>query len=214
MIKEFRFPKVKVCGLSSLDDVAAVAESGADAAGFVQQPESPRAVSAYYVNRMVGNLPDCVLPVGVFVDQDPKTVLRWCRQGGSRAAQLCGSERPADWKGFALPLLRRVAVAEGAEAEVEAWRQVAAGFVLDHPDAPGGTGRPVDLELAARLCELAPCLLAGGLDEHNVAEAVTSVRPHGVDASSRLEVRPGIKDPARIRAFVEAAREALEGIHA
>jgi phosphoribosylanthranilate isomerase len=89
---------------------------------------------------------------------------------------------------------------------IESWRGIAAGFVLDHPSSAGGSGREIDLAIAAELARLAPCLLAGGLDERNVAERVRAVRPAGVDASSRLESAPGHKDPARVTAFIRAAR--------
>ena len=103
-----------------------------------------------------------------------------------------------------------MAAAENAEAEIAAWQGIAAAFVLDHPSAPGGTGLGVDAARAAILARLAPCLLAGGLDEINVRARVHAVAPAGVDASSRLEISPGIKDPARVAAFVRAAVETLQ----
>jgi phosphoribosylanthranilate isomerase len=106
-------------------------------------------------------------------------------------------------------VLRRIGVTETAERELDAWREVASGFVLDHPSAAGGTGLGVDLARAARLASLAPCLLAGGLDAGNVAERIAAVLPFGVDASSRLELAPGRKDHARVAAFVQRAHNAL-----
>jgi phosphoribosylanthranilate isomerase len=123
--------------------------------------------------------------------------------------QLCGSERASDWAGFVALVLRRVAVDAGAQAEIAAWKGIAHGFVLVHPSSAGGSGRAVDAALAAELARNAPCLLAGGLAADNVADRVQAVRPHGVDASSRLESAPGTKDPARVRSFVDAARTAL-----
>jgi phosphoribosylanthranilate isomerase len=133
---------------------------------------------------------------------------------GVRAVQLCGDELARDWTSFPLPILRRIAVRPGAERELDSWLGIAAGFVLDHPAGPGGTGRAVELELAAQLASRAPCLLAGGLDASNVAGLVERVRPAGVDASSRLESAPGVKDPARVADFVRAARAALAEVPA
>jgi tryptophan synthase beta chain len=123
--------------------------------------------------------------------------------------QLCGSEAPEPWQGFRVPILRRVPASEGAEEVIESWRGIAAGFVLDHPSTPGGSGREIDAAVASRLARLAPCLLAGGLDADNVAGLAGIVRPAGVDASSRLESEPGRKDPERVAAFIRAARSAF-----
>ena len=214
MAEPLRLPRVKVCGLRRRDDVQAVVAAGGEAIGLVAHPSSPRHLDAVSAAGLVAALPDGVLPVLVTVEGSPEEVEREARAFGARAVQLCGRQEPRDWGAFPLPLLRRIGVAGGAERELERWRDVAAGFVLDHPQAPGGTGRAVDLELAARLAASAPCLLAGGLDAHSVGAAIERVRPAGVDASSRLESSPGVKDPARIVAFVRAALTALEGVHA
>ena len=138
----------------------------------------------------------------------------WLRASGASCAQLCGDEDPQAFCELDAPILRRLAVDASAFAELDRWRDVAQGFVLDHPAAAGGTGRAVELELAAELAAQAPCLLAGGLDPDNVAERVRRVRPAGVDASSRLERTPGEKDPERVARFVEAAATALQEVHA
>jgi phosphoribosylanthranilate isomerase len=209
MVEPFRLPRIKVCGIASLADVAGVLTE-IDAVGLVAWDRSPRFLDASRAARVVAGLPASVLPVAVMVDKTPREAERWAREVGARAVQLCGGEAPEPWQDFALPILRRVPVVPGAEAVIEAWRGIAAGFVLDDPEEPGGTGRTVDLVLAARLASIAPCLLAGGLDAKNVAARVAFVRPAGVDASSRLESRPGRKDPARVEAFVRAARAALD----
>jgi len=207
-------PRIKVCGLTDAEAARAAAAAGADAIGLVHFAPSPRSLTADEAARLVAGLPEGVLPVAVLVDATPETALAFAQEAGARAVQLCGTERAADWRGFPLAVLRRVAVAEGAAGELAAWRGVALGFVLDHPAGPGGSGRAVDLELAARLAAQAPCLLAGGLDEHNVSARVHAVRPAGVDASSRLELAPGRKDAERVRAFVAAAHAALVEVEA
>ena len=197
---EFRLPRVKVCGIR---DPADLGESP-DAAGLVLWPGSPRYLDPKAAAALARKLPKGVLRVAVVVDAAPRDVPKW-----ADLVQLCGDEAPEPWQGFRVPVLRRVPAAEGAQEVIESWRGIAAGFVLDHPASPGGSGREIDLEMASRLARLAPCLLAGGLDAGNVAGRIDAVRPAGVDASSRLESEPGRKDPARVAAFVRAARTAL-----
>jgi len=215
MVEPFVLPRIKVCGLRTFADVASVLGSAPillDAVGIVEHPPSPRAVSADVARELTDALPDGVLPVAVFVDRSPDEVLRWAQASGARCVQLCGIEDPQAFRDLGRPILRRLAVDSKAERELDRWRDVAAGYVLDHPAAVGGTGRAVDLDLAAKLARLAPCLLAGGLDSTNVAERVHRVHPSGVDASSRLEATPGVKDPERVTRFVDAAAAALEDI--
>jgi phosphoribosylanthranilate isomerase len=199
------FPRVKVCGITVFEDVEPAFAHGLDAVGFVRWPGSPRCLSDAAARELADALPPGVLRVEVLVDATPEQVSPW-----ASAVQLCGGEAPERWFDFRLPILRRIPVEPGAEIVIESWSGVAAGFVLDHPSGPGGTGAAVDLELARALARRAPCLLAGGLDETNVAARVRAVRPGGVDASSRLESKPGRKIGARVAAFVRAARAALE----
>jgi phosphoribosylanthranilate isomerase len=221
-VAEFLLPRVKVCGVRRFADIevalgleardasGAPNSSGApDAIGLVAWRESPRFVDARVASEIVRRLPASILPVAVMVDVSPRAASEWSTAAGCRAVQLCGAEEPSEWRGFPSPILRRVAVDRGARVELAAWRGIAAGFVLDHPSAHGGTGIGVDLDLAAELSSAAPCLLAGGLDAENVAERIARVRPWGVDASSRLETAPGVKDPERVAAFVCRARSAL-----
>lgn len=202
-------PRVKVCGLRGFEDLPAPFPDALDAVGFVGWSRSPRHVTASQAARVVARLPQRVLPIAVMVDPFPADAERFLRESGCRAVQLCGYETPEEWIGFPHPILRRVAVDEDAREEIDAWADLALGFVLDHPSAPGGTGATVDVALAAELAARAPCLLAGGLSAQNVADLVRAIRPHGVDASSRLERADRRKDPELVRAFVEAAARAL-----
>lgn len=202
-------PRIKVCGLTRQEDVRAAVSAGADALGFVRYTPSARDVDPDDVRRLLAGVPPGVATVAVLVDTTPEEARAHLAATGLGWIQLCGDERAQDWAGFEAPLLRRLGVEPGAERELERWRDVAAGFVLDHPSGPGGTGRTVDQGLAARLAALAPCLLAGGLTAGNVAERIRAVRPHGVDASSGLEEAPGVKDAARVADYVEGARSAL-----
>jgi len=210
----FRMPRVKVCGVRTPDVALAVARAGGDAIGLVEHRPSLRHLEPREAAALIEALPAGLSSILVVVDATPESLERSARAAGVNAVQLCGDERARDWTSFPLPILRRIAVQRGAERELEDWVGVAAGFVLDHPASAGGTGRSVDLELATQLAARAHCLLAGGLDGSNVAACVERVRPVGVDASSRLESAPGVKDLERVDAFVRAARAALAEVPA
>lgn len=212
MDKRFELPRVKVCGLARMEDVAVAVDSGADALGFVFHPASPRCLESEEANELIAVLPPYVVTVAVVVDIDPTGAESLLRATGASTIQLCGFQEAADWKAFSSPILRRVPVDETGQEELERWLGVASGFVLDHPAAAGGTGETVDLELAARLAAHAPCLLAGGLGPDNVAEAIRAVRPGGVDASSRLESSPGSKSPERVDRYVRQALSTFQDL--
>ncbi len=203
-------PRIKVCGLTLAEDVHGAVEAGADAVGFVHHAPSPRHLDPARAAQLASLLPSRVASVAVVVDAGAEDMHDLLVATGIGWVQLCGSEQVEDWRDFSAPILRRIGVGPGAEVELARWEGVAAAFVLDHPDSPGGSGRAVDLEHAASLAERAPCLLAGGLGPGNVAERIRVVRPRGVDASSRLEAGPGRKDSAAVTEFVRAARAAFE----
>jgi len=201
-------PRVKVCGITRPEDARAAIAAGADALGVVFAP-SPRRVDAARAAAIVqaaGRTP----VAGVFVDAPRAEVESLIRATGIAAVQLCGQEHPEDFLRLTVPIWRRLAVAEpAASLELRRWLPLAALFVLDHPSSPGGSGQTVDPAWARALAAQAPCLLAGGMGPANAAAAAAAVRPHGLDASSRLESAPGLKDPALVKEFVLAARHGL-----
>lgn len=202
-------PQIKVCGLTRAEDVRQAVDSGADGLGFVHHVPSPRHVERDALIELIGGAPDHLCKVLVLVDSPRKAALDLCEESGAGALQLCGSEKVEDWRDCPVPILRRIPVDGSGRGQLERWGGIALGFVLDYPAGPGGSGRTVSAELAAELALSAPCLLAGGLDPENVGARIESVRPFGVDASSRLESAPGKKDHRRVQLFVEAARKAL-----
>jgi len=205
----FELPKVKVCGLTNRADVDSVQAAGADALGFVHYAPSPRHLELAQLSELSAAV-SAALKVGVLVDLAVERARELIDAAQLDAVQLCGTEQPGDWSDFPVPVLRRLAVTSDAERELEAWSQVAAGYVLDHPSTPGGSGLGVEIEQASQLARRAPCLLAGGLAADNVAQRVRAVRPAGVDASSRLERAAGLKDAQHVRAFVQNATAALQ----
>lgn len=203
--------KIKICGITNVEDALAAVEAGADALGFVFHRESPRRVVLDVVRRIVGQLPPFVLPVGVFVNEDLKTVRDLMDGCGLALAQLHGDETAAYCEALGRPALKAIRLRDRgtflAMAEYKGRAQVR-GFVVDASSDTlyGGTGRVADWDLAAEAAKASLVLLAGGLTPENVTEAIQKVRPYGVDVSSGVESRPGKKDHTKIRAFINAAK--------
>lgn len=202
---------VKVCGITSPEDAVLAAEAGADAVGLVFWPKSPRAVTVEAARRIGEALPPSVVRVGVFVDASRDEVARAVDAASLDLLQLHGEEPPEACEGLPRRAWKALRVGEGfAPEDARRYEGRVAGILLDTGGGePGGTGRAFDWSLARGVRQRARFLvLAGGLGPDNVRAAIEAVRPDGVDASSRLEREPGRKDPARVRAFVEAARAA------
>jgi phosphoribosylanthranilate isomerase len=187
---------VKICGLTNREDALVAAACGARALGFVFYPHSPRYLAPAALANWIGDLPEDVWKVGVWVDADPALVESTSRDLGLDIAQLHGSETadtfprsPRIWKAVRI---------SGAEAP-KVLPGVAEALLLDGP----GSGRTFDWSVAQRAAH--PFLLAGGLTPENVAAAVRATRPWGVDTASGVELAPGRKDHTRVKMFIEAA---------
>ncbi|HUT37542.1 MAG TPA: phosphoribosylanthranilate isomerase [Planctomycetota bacterium] len=201
--------RVKVCGICRPEDALAAAEAGADAIGLVFA-ESPRRVGVAQAQAILAALPPFVTPVALFVNESPATILTKCELLGIRTVQLHGDEPPDVARALGgLCVIKAFRIS--GEADLEALTGYpAAAYLLDSKVAGrrGGTGVALDWALAARAVGLGRIILAGGLTPDNVAEAICRVRPYGVDVSSGVESAPGVKDAAKLRAFVAAARDA------
>jgi len=203
--------QVKICGITNAEDAIAAVEAGADALGFVCYRKSPRYVEPDIIKRIVASLPPFVLPVGVFVNEELKTVRDLMDSCGLALAQLHGDEAAPYCEALGRPVLRALRVRDRAALlQMAEYRGRAGvrGFVVDafSAGAHGGTGQVADWSLAEEVARAAPTLLAGGLTPANVAEAVRQVRPYGVDVSSGVEAGPGKKDHDKVRAFIRAAK--------
>ena len=203
--------KVKVCGITNAEDALAAIEAGADALGFIFYEKSPRYVLPAIAGRIIADLPPLTVPVGVFVNMELATVRSIMDACGLAMAQLHGDENAAYCRDLARPAMKALRLKDRtgllAVAEYQG-RGGVRGFVLDRfsEAAYGGTGQLVDWHLAAEIAKSTRVLLAGGLTPDNVAEAVRTVRPYGVDVSSGVESAPGKKDHAKLFAFLEAVR--------
>ncbi len=197
---------VKICGITSLADALAAVEAGADALGFNFYRPSPRYISPETVREITNQLPDSILKVGVFVNEDVKSVARIVTEANLSAVQLHGDESPEFCRALANTYIIKVFRA-GDDFDLETYNVDA--IMLDTKDdlLRGGTGRVFDWSIAQQTNNSTPKLfLAGGLSPENVAEAITLVHPYAVDACSSLEESPGRKNHERMIAFVNAAR--------
>jgi phosphoribosylanthranilate isomerase len=200
--------RVKVCGITRVEDALAAVRLGADAIGFVFWPASPRAVTSPQAAAIADALPAFVVRVGVFVNASPSHVARVVRETRLTAVQLHGDEDVAVYAGLPVPVVKAVALETDADVVRAArWPASVTPLVdaVSHVER-GGTGRVASWDLAATLAQARPVILAGGLTSGNVAEAIRVVRPWAVDVSSGVECAPGVKDHGRLEAFFAALR--------
>src|SRR2546430_2746040 len=204
--------RVKICGITNLEDARASIDAGAYALGFNFYPPSPRYIEPSAARRIIDQLPASILCVGVFVNlPDAEQVKRLASEAGVQAVQLHGDESPEYCQRLKdLFVIKALRVNSEFEPE-RAARYETEAVLLDgfSPVAYGGMGQRFDWSVAMRTSQLVEKLfLAGGLDANNVAAAIKLVQPYAVDACSGLESIPGRKDIAKVRAFIAAAREA------
>jgi phosphoribosylanthranilate isomerase len=213
--------RIKICGITRVEDALAAARFGADAIGLNFWAGTPRVVTIEKARAIVGALPPFVSVVGLFVDPVPAELRAILAAVRLDLLQFHGHEAPEFCRGFGLPYLKALPVAPGVEEsgllESATRYNDAAGLLFDAPPdrgLPGGTGRTFDWSALPK--DLAqPIVLSGGLTAANVADAIRRVRPWAVDVSSGVEVVDagrmpikGIKDPARIVDFIEEVRNA------
>jgi phosphoribosylanthranilate isomerase len=196
--------RIKICGITRVEDALAAARLGADAIGLVFAAQSPRRVEIAQAAGIVRALPPFVASVALFVNPDPAEVERVIAEVRPSLLQFHGEEGAAFCRSFSMPYLKAIRVRPGTDLlQCATDFADAAGLLLDAyaPDAHGGTGHRFDWSLIPAGLPL-PVLLAGGLDPGNVAAAVRSVRPWAVDVSSGVEAAKGIKDVAKVAAFI------------
>lgn len=199
--------RVKICGITNIEDARHAVASGADALGFVFFSASPRHVSPEKARSIIAALPPLVTTVGLFVNETPDRVRMIAKVCGIDVLQLHGDESPAACDYSPYRVIKALRVKDAASiAQHSAYRT--SGLLLDAwcPDHYGGTGKRFDWELATELARQRTLLLAGGLTPDNVAAAVTTVRPWAVDVSSGVEAAPGKKDPELVTAFIRQAK--------
>ena len=200
--------KVKICGITSVADARAAAEAGADLIGLMFYEGSPRHITLPQAVEISRSLSPFVQRVGVFVNPEAAQVMEAISACGLNLLQFHGDE-PSDFcTQFGLMSLKALRMRDAASLAALANYQTDA-FLLDAYSKAGlgGTGEQFNWDLAIEARKFGkPIFLAGGLTPENVAEAVRQVRPFAVDVSSGVESSPGKKDPAKVRAFIQAAK--------
>lgn len=197
--------RVKICGITRPQDVDACVEAGAHFAGFNLWRGSRRYVEPHAAAKLVLRLGPTVIPVGVFVDGEPDSLV--CAQvAGVAWVQIHATTSTWTNDRIVRPVVRAISVdrmlAAGDLTHADYW-------ILDRPQSGhGGGGRRFDWSLAEGLAGHARVFVAGGLDPDNVGDVVRKLKPYAVDVASGVESAPGVKDPARIRAFMQAVEEA------
>ena len=202
--------RVKICGITRLEDALVAAEAGAEAIGLVFYPPSPRAVSPATAQEIVANLPPFVTAVGLFVNETAEHINRIYTQVGLDLLQLHGDETTQFCTGLGVPFIKalRVKPDDDVAQLMSSWCD-ARSVLLDafKPNVPGGTGETFDWSQVP-VTEAPRIVLAGGLTPDNVTDAIARCRPAAVDVSGGVEMAPGVKSPEKIAAFVAAVRSA------
>ena len=202
--------RVKICGITRVQDGLDAVRLGAHAIGLVFYDASPRAVNAGQARAIVDALPPFVTAVGLFVNADPAAVRSTLASVPLQLLQFHGDETPAFCSAFGVPYLKAVRVRPGVDLLQYArdFRE-ARGLLLDAyvEGVRGGTGATFDWSLIPRDLDL-PVVLSGGLESGNVEAAIRAVRPWAVDVSSGVESAKGIKDAVKIEAFMNGVRNA------
>lgn len=207
---------VKICGITTPDAMTAAIESGTDFVGLVFHPASPRYLEIEVAAYLAGYVPESVKKVGLFVDPLEEQLALTLSSVRLDMIQLHGQESPdrvADIRRkFGLPIIKALSIAEKSDlAQIELYAPAADWFLLDakgSKEMPGGNGLAFDWALLDGFESPRPWMLAGGLTPETVAQAISRLTPTSVDVSSGVESSRGVKDVAKIRAFIEAAKTA------
>ena len=207
--------RVKICGITRWEDAQLAVRLGAAALGFNFYPPSPRYLDPAAARAIILKLPPMVTPVGIFANEsDGERVAQVAGESRVTAVQLHGPPFPPWERALAgYRLIRGVGVREGFQAEMLRGLEGDA-LLLDtyDPTLPGGTGKSFPWALAREANRFGTIILAGGLTPENVEQAIREVRPFAVDVASGVESAPGVKDPAKLRAFFAAVAKADRAI--
>jgi phosphoribosylanthranilate isomerase len=201
--------RIKICGITSLEDALLAADLGADALGFIFFAKSPRHVAPETARKIIAQLPPFVASVGVFVDEAATVVQELAAKVCLDWVQLHGQESPEYCRGLGRKVIKGFRIKdEKSLMELEPYRDAVQAFLLDtyKKGQVGGTGEVFDWQLALEAKKYGRIILAGGLSPDNVARAIEVAGPDAVDTASGTEAAPGKKDPAKLRAFFKAVR--------
>jgi phosphoribosylanthranilate isomerase len=200
--------KVKICGITNLDDAIAAVDFGADAIGFVFFGKSPRCISHAKAEAIIKKLPSFITTVGVFVNEKTKNIEKIVRLTGIDVVQLHGEE-PPEMCNVSRRVIKAIRVKSlESLAPLVDYKDKVSAFLLDTftPGIIGGTGQIFNWDIAVDAKQFGKIILAGGLTPDNITEAVRYVKPYGVDVSSGVELEKGKKDLKKMKLFIEKAK--------
>lgn len=205
--------RVKICGITQIEQGKAIVELGADSLGFICVPESPRYISAARLRAIADTLPSETVKVGVFANHGLTEIVAVVQQAHLSAVQLHGAESPEFCRQLRqairpeIELMKAFRIKSAASlAETSAYLDCVDTLLLDayHPQILGGTGHTIDWQDLVQFKPAIPWLLAGGLTPDNISEALLRLQPDGIDLSSGVERSPGDKDLVKVAQLFEA----------
>lgn len=202
---------VKICGITNIEDASAAIEYGANALGFIFHPGSPRSIDPDTAKKIISSLPPFIVTVGVFVDRDRSEVCEIASHSGISVIQLHGSEPPEECI-TCRKVIKAIRIKDFIDLESINVYKTASAILLDtySQNLVGGTGQIFNWEIAVEAKKLNRIILAGGLTPKNVEEAISFVRPYGIDVASGVEgVIAGKKDHKKLKSFIERAKKAF-----
>jgi len=200
--------KVKICGILDLHTAKEATRAGADALGFVFARESKRYIEPQQAREIISALPRAVNTVGVFVNTPVQDIIQIADHCNLDVIQLHSDKEMHPCPGLNLPVIRCLRVKDRTDVDrIDSIKADAILLDTYHPDLAGGTGKPFNWTAARDIKRNIPLILAGGLNRHNVREAIETVRPCAVDVSSGVETG-GVKDISKIRSFIRTVKEA------
>lgn len=206
-MKNISSTKIKICGITNMEDAQAAAEYGADALGFIFYKESKRYVDPQVAKSIISSLPPFITTVGVFVNQGMDEISQIKEATGIQVAQLHGDETPEFVSSLPIDVIKVIRVKDKSDLDKVAQYSAQAILFDTYSDKEyGGTGESFDWEILNNLSSEKKVILSGGLNPENVLEAVQIVRPYAVDVSSGVEDTPGKKDHTKIKKFIEAIK--------
>lgn len=199
--------RIKICGITNIEDAEAAVKFGANALGFVFYNKSPRAISPDNARSIISSLPPFISTVGVFVDEDKTSIEDIASYADLNIIQLHGNESPQACN-LRRKVIKAIRVKELSDlASLQNYSSVSA-FLLDaySPDEYGGTGKVFNWDIAVEAKKFGNVILAGGLNHSNIEDAIRTVRPYGIDVSTGVEgIQKGKKDLLKLKLFIENA---------
>ncbi|MEW6108658.1 MAG: phosphoribosylanthranilate isomerase [Nitrospirota bacterium] len=203
--------KVKICGITNLDDAMAAVDFGADALGFVFFKDSPRYVSIKTASEIIKNLPSFTTTIGVFANEAPENIGNVVSMTSLDIVQLHGDESP-EMCNCSRRIIKAIRVKSLESLEpLKKYKNLVSAFLLDTytPNILGGTGQIFNWDIAIEAKQFGKIILAGGLTPDNISDAIIRVDPYAVDVSSGIERAKGKKDHKKMKLFIERAKSAL-----